>query len=549
MNMLENIESLVRFINSNADMSENIFVSLGNENVKARVTRLKSSGDIVRNIYRECEKFKRNAGVFPKWIKIDVIIKEEEILFDSLRQDMENTRRNYIDYGISYDPYYILSFLPEEINANAFVRPVKGGTGLFLSESNINSYLSKHKYSHYPKIGSNKPRPYSNRRYEGKNIKRFYTQSYFFDGEHIYELESIGPRKGMRVVDDVSVEIDKLIKSGTLYLKNQLRDDGRYKYGYFPHFDRDINFYNNLRHCSSTYSLVEGLNYLNLEVDVARSPINYIIENQFYEHDGAGYVFDDTNHMNEVKLGQNAAFIFAVCEYLNSGLVEDELLSKAQLAAEGILRMINRETSETVHVLNYPDLTIKDKFRVIYYDGEAALALLRLYQIDGNDKWLNAVKGLFDKFINQDYWKYHDHWLGYCTNELVQLADKKEYYIFGIKNVAGYLDFIYNRETTFPTFLEMLTATYQLVQKAKESGYSKIVEDLIDEEKLVQVIHHRAEYQRIGYFYPELAMYFKNPKKILGAFFIKHHGYRTRIDDIEHYLSGYVQYQKIFKKK
>ena len=73
---------------------------------------------------------------------------------------------------------------------------------------------------------------------------------------------------------------------------------------------------------------------------------------------------------------------------------------------------------------------------------EAAFALLRLYQVDGDENWLNLVKHLFEKFIKQNYWKYHDHWLSYCTNELVKLNHEEKYYIFGMKNAAGHLDYI-----------------------------------------------------------------------------------------------------------
>ena len=56
--------------------------------------------------------------------------------------------------------------------------------------------------------------------------------------------------------------------------------------------------------------------------------------------------------------------------------------------------MIDKTTYDTVHILNYPDLTVK-KFQNHFYDGEAALALLRLFQIDNNKEWLETCKILW----------------------------------------------------------------------------------------------------------------------------------------------------------
>jgi hypothetical protein len=47
-------------------------------------------------------------------------------------------------------------------------------------------------------------------------------------------------------------------------------------------------------------------------------------------------VFDDTKNVNEIKLGQNASFIFAVCEYLKKHNNE-RFLEAAQKVANGIL--------------------------------------------------------------------------------------------------------------------------------------------------------------------------------------------------------------------
>ncbi len=535
----DRIKQLLQKLNDSQLTYEYAFLSLGKANMKASVKILKNPRYLERDIKKQCEKFKKQAGVVPQWIKLDVVTETKQVLFDDVIAELIATRRNYVDFGVALDKYWNLAFLPEEINANAFVRPAKNDKSKFIfSDENVNNYLKK--YTTHKKA-------FSYDFYQGKEVTKFYTQGFIQDGEETYKLGESGYTKNLREVSHLPEEIDRMLNHSVEYLKGMIQPNGKYHYGYFPHFDKNINFYNNLRHSSSTYALIEGLNYLGKSISPAEKAIDYLIEHYTYESGEASFIYDDTNQMNEIKLGQNAAFIFAICEYLKHNPGNTRYLNVAQKIANGILQMINLETGETTHVLNYPDLSVKEKHRIVYYDGEAALALLRLYQIDNNTQWLDAVKCLFEYFIAHDYWKYHDHWLGYCTNELVQIEPEEKYYRFGIKNVSDYLDYMRQRETTYPTFLEMLMATYRLVEKAKATGYGHLVDTLIDEEKFIETIHIRADYERTGFFYPEIAMYFKNPARILNTFFIKHHGYRVRIDDIEHYVSGYVQYQHVFK--
>ena len=62
----------------------------------------------------------------------------------------------------------------------------------------------------------------------------------------------------------------------------------------------------------------------------------------------------------------------------------------------------------------------------------------------------------------------------------------------------------------------MLMATYKLIQKAKETGFDYVVNNLVDEQRIVDVIHTRADYQRTG-FLSEVAMYFKSLVEFLVA--------------------------------
>ncbi len=213
--------------------------------------------------------------------------------------------------------------------------------------------------------------------------------------------------------------------------------------------------------------------------------------------------------------------------------------------ANGILKLIDSNGS-TTHVLNYPVYDLKEKFRIIYYDGEAALALLRLYQINQDSRLLETVKLMFECFIEKRYEKYHDHWLSYCTNELTKICPEDKYFIFGLNNYLKHFIFIRNRKTTYATLLEMLMAAYKMVNRLKEQGHTALFEQAYMPE-LQKLIELRADFQTTGFFYPEMAMYMARPDKILHAFYIRHDRFRVRIDDQEHNLSGYIAYLKDYK--
>jgi uncharacterized protein YyaL (SSP411 family) len=330
-------------------------------------------------------------------------------------------------------------------------------------------------------------------------------------------------------------------------LHDQIQENGKFIYGYFSAYDRDIRNYNTVRHCTSVYALLETFEVQSKPEywPKVHAAIQYALTNFYQEKDSeTSFMIDGKEGEFEIKLGANAAAILMLTKYQE--ITQKTNYQKyAEKLANGILKLVDSNGS-TTHVLNYPDYDLKEKFRIIYYDGEAALALLRLYQINQNSSLLETVKLMFEYFIKNRYEKYHDHWLSYCTNELTKICPEDKYFIFGLNNYLKHFIFIRNRKTTYATLLEMLMAAYKMVNRLKEQGRTVLFEQAYMSE-LQKLIEFRADFQTTGFFYPEMAMYMARPDKILHAFYIRHDRFRVRIDDQEHNLSGYIAYVKDYK--
>ena len=207
--------------------------------------------------------------------------------------------------------------------------------------------------------------------------------------------------------------------------------------------------------------------------------------------------------------------------------------------------MLDEQTGSYYHVLN-SDFSRKEEYRTVYYDGEATFALVRLYGLTGDSKWLDAAVSAVNHFIAADYTQYRDHWVSYSMNEITKyLPDRKEYYVFGLENAGTNMEKIRNRETTGPTDFELLMTTFELYQRMLENGEAA---DSFDLATFLQVVDERAERQRIACFYPEMAMYMKNPQQILSAFMARDRNFRVRIDDVQHSIGGIYLYYKNYDK-
>lgn len=508
-----------------------VFISVCNTRERASVFH--GTGPDLKTAWENADGqvrvFLQESHYDPVWVKADVVYGSETLAAEELEKAVLRARHEFYRYGLALDPRYETALLEAEMNGAKIYEYDKGGVDL----EYLNLYLKKAGRSTVEAL----PEAYT----------VFQCAGWFCDEDKtVYELGREGLDVGRRQVEELDGAYARdLILRGSAFLVDQLHEDGSFVYGMYPRFDNEIEGYNIVRHASTLWSL--ACRY-RLEPEAAlaekmEKAIEYMLSQVVYDGQGRAYLYEADS--DEIKLGGCGVAVVALTEYMDA-FQNEKYLDVCRDLGLGILTMMDRDTGEYYHVLN-GDFTRKAAVRTVYYDGEATFALCRLYGLTGEKQWLTAAETAVDRFIREDYAQYKDHWVAYSMNEITKyVEDNEEYYAFAMENAQRNLETVYERETTYHTYLEMLMAAFEVYERMEERGFS--AEGLIDVERLLETIKVRVNRQLNGFFFPEYAMYMRNPARILNAFMVRHDGYRVRIDDVQHNIGGYYLYWKNYEK-
>jgi len=465
----------------------------------------------------------------PQWLKLDFVTSVEQRNLTTYDTQVELERSLY---GLAFEEVSNLAFLPEELVSITLVDSSND-----IRIDNIHEYLTEqHRPERLDETATN------------PTIYRFGTLGYFSDGTSTTQLY-----RGNRLTNDItSDDLLSAMALGGDYLRDAVKPNGQFVYSYLPKSNRDDNGYNILRHAGTTFSMLEVYEITQDPALLAsiEQVLGYLVNQVrpctgFITGDSALCLVED----DEVKLGGHGLAILAISKY-TSLTGDDTYLSIAQGLAEWIVGSQD-DAGNAVHKISFSS-NMDSGFVSGYYPGEAIFGLMRLYAIDGDDRWLQSAVAtarylilIRDGDVPADELE-HDHWLLYGLNEVyraepdpiyIDHAEKIVTAIMGAQLTdAPYPDWnggFRSPPTAAPTAtrIEGLCATYHLFRDFNDSA---------DLDRMLTALILGAQFQLTAQFQPESVMYLQDPQRALGGIRKTLTNYEVRIDYVQHSISNLI---------
>ena len=483
--------------------NKDLIVTYCDESYNCNIDYMNSKVDSAFNKYKKYN-----------YVKVDEIINEKVIDLVDLKGLIIGSNKNQFSKGLNINNK--IRLLSEEINVNNIID--RDNMKINIS----NNYLTAKNVS----ITED----------DLNYIKSFDTNSYYKSNKmkDKIKLQNVN---GYNIKDYSQDDIKNIIDNSANKLLDMQQDSGRFIYEYRASTGEINNTYNILRHAGTVYSLIKYYEVNNdqyLKEKIEKS-INYLLDNYIKKYSKNTLLVYEKKS-NEFKLGGNALTLLMLSEY-QMAFNDNKYYETATKIANGI-KLFQKEDGSLIHVLNQ-SYKLKEEFRSSYYDGEAAYSLLKFYELTNNKKYYKFAKKIIDKFMKKETKKIANQWIIYTFSELIKLNKNEKYIKYILNNYNNKYD---DTKTFDPTIFELLTTMSNIYNYLNDKGYASDILEQFDKEQLDDLIAYNKNVLLSYYVDDTYAMYFKNGNLTKYGFCDTIENFRVRIDDIQHSLSGLINY-------
>lgn len=401
----------------NEEQHITVFLSVSIQNARAHVFQGKG-----KSLKAAVEAAVEQAGnCNADAVKLDVVT---EIAPAKKDTSWMNISKEAITYKRRADGFMIgkeispLMFLPEEVEAYGMIR---GG-----------KLQKEHIFRAFEKHGLLEDAMFTKEMIseEWMDVYKFRTAGFYLGSEGYHALFR-GHREYEELASDDLREAVKLTRDH--YFTQVVNSQGKYVYSFEPQDNHVAKGYNILRHAGTTYSMLETYEMMPEErlLRTVEKAIRYLLKRVRQLPVENGKDVEVVVEADNIKLGGNGLSIIALAKYTQ--VTGDRQYVPLMRNMARWMKSIQDETGKfAVHKQVY-STGEQTEFISHYYSGEAILGLVRLYQVDPDEMWLDMAGQEADYLINRRDKKEtkktiaHDHWLLYALNELHQERPEEQY--------------------------------------------------------------------------------------------------------------------------
>ncbi|MCE5323284.1 hypothetical protein LLG46_08205 [bacterium] len=377
----------------------------------------------------------------------------------------------------------------------------------------------------------------------------FTTDSLYTDGRNVMPLY----RGHTANVQVTSSNLLQAVKAGGDYLKWSLDPNGRFTYNYMAGSDKTDKAYNYVRHAGTIYAMCEvyGVTGDRSLLVPIRSAIDYLMRLK-KSSGNALYLADKSD---STSLGCNALAALALAEY--TMVTKDRRYVPTIIKLGRWIEMCENDSGEFVHKVCVPSQkALPDTCS--YYPGEATFALMRIAKVDKQSHWITSAQKAAKNII-AGYAKVkdddlpNDQWFLYALNELYRVKPKSEYMSCARRLVRAEIvsqttksdhpdeiGLLRGKLVSNITAVEGLCAAYAMMRDYGSKN---------DADAIKKSLQSAVRYQMQLQYRKESSGYLPNPRHALGGVTKSFANTTIRIDTVQHFLSGCIQYYKIIKPK